>query len=123
MEIDLKNFYKERLALLLREQEVKWYQRAKTTRLLSGDCNTKYFHLVANGKHRKTRIFRLEQEEGVIEGDKNLKKFITNYYKGHFGEPDVNNFSLAESAMSVDSDNLSSYLCSLSEMYSASLTC
>jgi hypothetical protein len=51
--------------------------------LLSGDCNTKYFHLATNGKHRKTRIFRLEQDEGVIEGDENLKKFITNYYKDH----------------------------------------
>ena len=102
MEIDLKIFYKERLALLLREQEVKWYQRAKTTRLLSGDCNTKYFHLVANGKHRKTRILHLEQEEGVIKGDKNLKKFITNHYRGLFGEPANNNFSLVES---VTSDN------------------
>jgi hypothetical protein len=33
MEIDLKNYCKERFALLLRE-EVKWYQRAKTTKLL-----------------------------------------------------------------------------------------
>ncbi|XP_062188905.1 uncharacterized protein LOC133892218 [Phragmites australis] len=96
-EINLKNFYKERLALLLREEELKWYQRANTTKLLSGDCNTKYFHLVANGKHRKTRIFRLEQEEGTITGDENLKKFITNYYKGLFGEPDSNNFSMIES--------------------------
>ena len=88
LEIDLKHFYKERPTFLLREEEIKWYQRAKTTRLLSGDCNRKYFHLVANGKHRKTRIFRLEQE-AVIEGDENLKKFITNYYRGLFGEPDI----------------------------------
>jgi hypothetical protein len=33
MEIDLKNYCKERFDLLLRE-EVKWYQRAKTTKLL-----------------------------------------------------------------------------------------
>jgi hypothetical protein len=51
--IDLKHYYKYRLGLLLWEEEVKWYERAKTTRLLSGDCNTKYFHLVANGKQRK----------------------------------------------------------------------
>jgi len=65
--------------------------------LLSGDCNTKYFHLVANGKHRKTRIFRLLQDDGVIEGDGNLKKFITNYYKSLFGVPDGNHFFLVES--------------------------
>jgi hypothetical protein len=52
---------------------------------------------VANGKHRKTRIFCLEQEEGIIKGDENLKKSITSYYKGLFGEPDGNNFSMIES--------------------------
>jgi len=53
---------------LLREEEIKWFQRAKTKDLLEGDNNTKYFHMVANGKRRKTRIFQLEQEGGVIEG-------------------------------------------------------
>ena len=40
--------------------------------------------MVANGKRRKTRIFELEQGE-VIKGQKNLKVFITNYYKELFG--------------------------------------
>lgn len=48
MEIDLKHYYKDMLALLLWEEDVKWYQRAKTTRLLLGDYNT---DMVANAKH------------------------------------------------------------------------
>jgi len=52
---------------------------------------------VANGKHRKTRIFRLHKDDGVIEGGGNLKKFITNYYKGLFGVPAGNHFFLVES--------------------------
>jgi hypothetical protein len=74
LEIDLKQCIKDRLAHLLREEEIKWFQRAKTKELLQGDNNTKYFQLVANGKQKKTRIFLLEQEEGVIEGEENLKK-------------------------------------------------
>jgi hypothetical protein len=31
-------------------------------------------------RHRKTRIFQLKQEEGVIVGDENLKSYITEYY-------------------------------------------
>jgi hypothetical protein len=56
-EHDLKHILNERLAELLREEELKWYQRAKVKHLLEGDANTKYYHLLANGRHRKTRIF------------------------------------------------------------------
>jgi hypothetical protein len=64
-EWDLKQSIHERLNQLLREEELKWFQRAKTTSILEGDNNTKYFQMIANGKRWKTRIFRLEQEEGV----------------------------------------------------------
>ena len=39
------------------EEELKWYQRAKVKNMLEGDANTKYFHLVANWKHRKNSYF------------------------------------------------------------------
>ena len=53
------------LTELSREEELKLYERAKVKNLLEGDANTKYFQLVANGKHRKTHIFKLEQEDGA----------------------------------------------------------
>jgi hypothetical protein len=59
-----------------------------------GDDNTTYFQLHANGRYRKTRIYQLEREEGVIVGDDNLKTYITNYYKGLFGSPKSNHFTL-----------------------------
>jgi len=87
----------ERLADLLREEELKWYQRAKLKNLLEGDANTKFYHLVANGKHRKTRIFQLHDGEVIISGDEALKKHITSYYKGLFGPPESNEVTLDES--------------------------
>ena len=45
------------LIKLLREEELKFYQRAKATDVLLGDNNTKYFQMIANGKHRKKHIF------------------------------------------------------------------
>jgi hypothetical protein len=84
-EWDLKQSVHERLTQVLREEEVKWFQRAKTTNILKGDNNTKYFQMVANGKRSKTRIFRLEQEEGMVEGEEQLKSYISNYYKSLFG--------------------------------------
>jgi hypothetical protein len=57
-ERNLKHVLNQRLAELLIE-ELKWYQRAKVKHLLEGDANTKYYHLLANGRHRKTHIFQL----------------------------------------------------------------
>jgi hypothetical protein len=51
---------------------------------------------VANGRHRKTKIAQLEQEEGIIVGDANLKDYITEYYKRLFGPHVQNSFSIDE---------------------------
>ena len=59
-EINLKHYLKETLIFLMRKEEIKWYERAKVKTLLQRDDNTRFFHLVANGKHRKQHIFRLE---------------------------------------------------------------
>ena len=80
----------------MREEEIRWFQRAKTKKLLQGDSNTKYFQMVANGKRRKTRIYMLEQEEGIIEGEEELEKYVTKYYKNLFGKSERNNISLDE---------------------------
>ena len=56
------------LIKLLREKELRFYQRAKATDVLLGNNNTRYFQMIANGKHRKKHIFSLEHEGGKIEG-------------------------------------------------------
>jgi hypothetical protein len=57
-EVNLKHCLKARLLQ---------YQRSKLEQLLQGDNNTKYFHLVANGKHRKSCIFQLEDDGQIIK--------------------------------------------------------
>ena len=81
---------------MLREEEIKWYQRAKVKELLEGDSNTNYFQLIAKGKHRKPSIYQLQDGNHIISGDEKLKKYITTYYKGLFGPPDNNDFNLDE---------------------------
>jgi hypothetical protein len=69
----------------LREEELKWYERAKVKMLLEGDANTRFFHLVANGKLQKQHIYRLEDEQGAVVSVDHLNRHITNYYKNLFG--------------------------------------
>ena len=86
-----------RLKELLLEEELKWALRAKVRKVVQGEDNTQFFHMIANGKHRKKRIFQLEQDEGTIVGQENLKVYITNYYKQLFGPPERSFVSLDES--------------------------
>jgi hypothetical protein len=87
-ELDVKHGLKIRFMQLLREEEVKWYQWSKANNILQGDSNTKYFHLVANGKRSKTWIFQLEDGDRIIKGDEPLKSYIMDYYSELFGPPD-----------------------------------
>jgi hypothetical protein len=96
-ENDLKGQYNAKLASLLREEEIKWYQRSKPQFLLEGDSNTRYFHSVVNGRHRNKLIHSLNQDEGLIEGHEQLKSYITSYYKGLFGGPEESDVSMHES--------------------------
>jgi hypothetical protein len=52
--------------------------------------------LIANGKHRKKKIFQLEKQEETIVGEANLKVYNTEFYKKLFGAPAPNNIFLVE---------------------------
>jgi hypothetical protein len=45
------------IAKLHRDEESKWAQRAKFRYVQEGGDTTKYFHLIANGKHRRKKDF------------------------------------------------------------------
>jgi hypothetical protein len=75
----------EQLVKLLREEEIKFYQWPKVIDVLLGDNNMKYFQMIANGKHREKKIFSLDSDNGTIEGQTDLKSYITQFYKGLFG--------------------------------------
>jgi hypothetical protein len=51
---------------------------------------------MANGRYRKKRIFQLEQEEGTIIGEENLRLYISDFYKNLFRAPAKNNFIMRE---------------------------
>jgi hypothetical protein len=40
------------------DEETKLAQRAKVKHVQEGANNTKYFHLIANGKHRRKKYFK-----------------------------------------------------------------
>jgi mannosylglycoprotein endo-beta-mannosidase len=99
-EINVKHYLKECLVSLLRDEELKWYERAKVKTLLEGDANTRFFHLVANGKHRQQHIYRLEDDQGAVVSVDHLKRHITNYYKKSVWGPEHTEIALMEDQIS-----------------------
>ena len=68
--------------------------------VLEGDNNTRIFHLVANGKHRKQYIYKLKNDQGVVVGDDQLKSHITQFYNNLFETLDVSEITLVENQIS-----------------------
>jgi hypothetical protein len=56
------------LFVMHEKEEDFWQQRFRENRLLHGDCNTEYFHRMANGAIRKKTIFSLKHGSQVIQG-------------------------------------------------------
>jgi len=52
--------------------------------------------IVANGKHRKQHIYKLENDQGIVIGDDQLKSHITQFYKNLFGSPNASEITLEE---------------------------
>lgn len=92
LEISYPDFFEKK-----KSNGTKGQKLAKVTDVLLGDNNTKYYHMVANGKKRKKRILFLDQDEGKIEGNIALKSYITKFYKNLFGPPEDTSITLDES--------------------------
>lgn len=73
---------------------MQWLQRYKEREIKEENFNTRYYHAKANGRRTKNRITSLEQDQEVIEGQGNLIKYITNFYKDLFGHAETSPISL-----------------------------
>jgi hypothetical protein len=62
-EHDLLAQSRDQLATLLRGEEIRYYWRAKMKDILLGDCNTRYFQMVVNGKKRNKKIVSLDHDQ------------------------------------------------------------
>jgi hypothetical protein len=73
----------------------------------------------------KKKIYQLEQEEGTIVGDDNLRVYISEYYKKLFGNPEPSSVSLDEDRtdaipqLSAEENNLLTVNFSMEEIRSA----
>jgi hypothetical protein len=75
----------EQVVKMCHEQYYKWTHRANVKRIQEGGSNTKYFHFIANEKHKRKKIFQLEQDEATIIRQEILRTISQNSTRGCLG--------------------------------------
>ena len=82
-----------RLELMLEQEEIHWFQRARANWLRQGDRNTSFFHNFATKRRKKNTIKGLMDENGQRqENEVAMRNIIQNYFENLFtsevGDPD-----------------------------------
>ena len=69
-------------------EEIHWRQKARVKLVKEGDCNSIFFHKVANGRRNRKYIKVLENERGlVLNNSKSIKEEILRYFEKLYASP------------------------------------
>ena len=73
--------------LILRE-EIHWRQKARVKWVKEGDCNSKFYHKVDNGRRNRKYIKELENERGlVLKNAESITEEILHYFEKLYTSP------------------------------------
>ena len=85
---------KEDLTDIWKKEETAMWQRSRDSKIMEGDKNTTYFHVVANQRRRKNHLSVLREPCGPVYSTKDILEVATDFYKNLFGPPDISSVSL-----------------------------
>ncbi|XP_060190654.1 uncharacterized protein LOC132619919 [Lycium barbarum] len=68
-------------------EEEFWRQKSHMTSFAEGDRNTRYFHSIVNGRRKRLKIRRIQNQQGVwIEGESLLAEEACRFYQQQFSQ-------------------------------------
>ena len=110
-------------------EEVMWMQYSRTKWYNEGDRNSKYFHVIANGRRRRNKILSLKLESGEWSYDPDeIMEMGRRFFENLYTSSEVYNGSLVYGCTypRIDENSLSmlgrGVLCILSALFSATTT-
>ena len=69
-------------------EEIHWRQKVRVKWVKEGDCNSKFFHKVANGRRNRKFIKELENESGLmLNNSESIKEEILRYFEKLYTSP------------------------------------
>ncbi|KAK8683493.1 hypothetical protein V6N13_039552 [Hibiscus sabdariffa] len=82
---DLEAKLRDDLSETLRQEEMLWFQRARTEWIRDGDRNTKYYHRVTKTRQRKKMCTMLKLDTGQWCSDQSIiRQEVVKFFKGVF---------------------------------------
>ncbi|KAL8551509.1 hypothetical protein ACS0TY_000564 [Phlomoides rotata] len=83
--LQLAKLEENKLAALLRKDELHWLQRSRISWMRDGDKNTKYSHRTASGRRSRNRILKITDGDGFVwEEAEEMERVFTEYFTGIF---------------------------------------
>ena len=91
MNLDLlseRTLRRRKLEDLLLKEEVHWRQKSRVKWIKEGDCNSKFFHRMANGRGSRKFIKSLISERGVtLSNIEDISEEIVNFFGKLYSKP------------------------------------
>ncbi|RVW48032.1 hypothetical protein CK203_089187 [Vitis vinifera] len=79
---------KGKLKELILREEIHWRQKVRVKWVKEGDCNSNFFHKVANGKRNRKFIKELENESDLmLNNSESIKEEILRYFEKLYTSP------------------------------------
>ncbi|KAL8465806.1 hypothetical protein ACS0TY_035059 [Phlomoides rotata] len=89
-----------KIAALLRKEELHWLQRSRICWMRDGDKNTKYFHKTASGRRRRNKIECITDCHGMVwDDEEEIARVFTDHFKVLFTTGGLLNMSEAVDAV------------------------
>ncbi|GKE12143.1 hypothetical protein Tco_1415694 [Tanacetum coccineum] len=68
------------------DEEKFWFQQAKIQWLSDGDKNSSYFHRVLNGRNNRSKILKLNDDNGVSYENEQIPFLFLKHFKDFHGK-------------------------------------
>ncbi|XP_031115795.1 uncharacterized protein LOC116019654 [Ipomoea triloba] len=81
---------------VLKQEELKWFQKSKEEWIVSGDRNTKYYHAVTFANRRRNKIGAMFNNQGILTTDtKEMRELVVDHFTKCFTKDEDIDLSLA----------------------------
>ena len=86
VDFERRKVLKAEMWRLMRLNEWMWLQKSRITWAKKGDLNTRFFHLVANGRQRRNLLHSVTVDERVFDKPGEMKFHVRNHFREVFTE-------------------------------------